>query len=1076
MWQERSRVCRGRPKSNSPRTKTRISQGQPTHVLEHNPDHSPGTSNQTNQPAKAYPLFTLPGNGKPIKVNVKINGFELPMEVDTGASYSIISESTYYSLQTLPELKPTDIILHTYTGENIVILGLVDVDVSYDDKQFTLPLLVVQGSGPSLFGRNWLQQVKLNWSSINAVFFQSKLDTLLEKHASLFRSELGCLNNFTAKLFVDPQAKPRFFKPRPVPYLLKEKVQKEIQRLQELNILSPVTFSEWAAPIVPVLKTDGTLRLCGDYKITVNKALQPDPYPLPRVEDLFAALTGGVIFSKLDLSHAYQQIRLHEDSKKFTTISTQQGLFQYERLPFGIKTAPAVFQRSMETLLGDLPHVCVYIDDILVTGTDEQNHLHNLDLVLQRLASAGLTLKKSKCIFTANSVEYFGHVIDKNGLHPSQSKVQAIKQAPQPTNVTELKSFLGLVNYYHKFLPNLSTSLAPLHSLLRKNSRWNWSKEHSDTFNQVKNLLQSSSLLVHYNSSKPLLLACDASPYGIGAVLSHRMDDGSEKPITFISRTLAPAEKNYSQLEKEALAIIFAVKRLHHYLYGRHFTIYSDHQPLKYIFNENKPIPAMSSSRVQRWALTLSAYDYSIQYKPGTYMSNADALSRLPLKETIEHVPTPGNLLLLFSQLSKQILSAEHIKLCTEKDPVLARVRKIIQSDGEIPETEAEFRPYSQKVTELSVVDGILLWGSRVVIPHSVQDVILKQLHETHPGVSKMKNLARSYVWWPGIDRDIENTVSKCNTCQMHQPVPPQPPIHPWEYPNRPWARVHVDHTGPLVDAHSKWLEVHIVSSTSSSVTIDKLRDIFAIHGIPEQLVSDNGSAFTSNEFRAFMENNGINHTLTSPYHPRSNGLAERAVQTFKQAIKKMDGSLESKISKFLFSYRITPQSTTGLAPAEILLGRRPRSRFDLLHPDIYKKVKDKQDKVSQTNRRAVRKFSIGDTLFARNYSGRIKWIPVTVIKITGPVSYRVQTTSGNVIKRHVDQLRFRHAEDKVMDSSDDFEDLFEDWKITTPPHLVQSQAPVEARQTNSTNRSETLRCSNRVRRPVTTYAPLVSN
>ena len=224
------------------------------------------------------------------------------------------------------------------------------------------------------------------------------------------------------------------------------------------------------------------------------------------------------------------------------------------------------------------------------------------------------------------------------------------------------------------------------------------------------------------------------------------------------------------------------------------------------------------------------------------------------------------------------------------------------------------------------------------------------------------------------------------------------------------------------------------------------------------------------------MENNGINHTLFSLYHPRSNGLAEQAVQTFKQAIKKMDGSLESKISKFLFSYRITPQSTTSLAPAEILLGRCPCSRFDLLHPDIYKKVKDKQDKLSQTNQRAVRKFSIGDALFARNYSGKNKWIPVTVIKITGPISYRVQTTSGNVIKRHVDQLRFRRAEDHVMDSSDNFEDLFEDWKITTPPRVVQSQAPVGARQTTSTSRNEILRRSNRVRRPVTTYAPLVSN
>ena len=225
------------------------------------------------------------------------------------------------------------------------------------------------------------------------------------------------------------------------------------------------------------------------------------------MEDLFAALAGDTVFSKLGLSHAYQQIWLHEHSKKFTTISTQQGLFQYEKLPFRIKIAPALFQRTMKTLLRDLPYVCVYIDDVLITGTDEENHLKNLELVLQRLESAGLTLKNSECVFTAESVEYLGHVIDKNGLHLSLSKVQAIKQAPPPSNVTELKSFLGLVNCYHKFLPNLSILLAPLHSLLHKNSRWNWSTEHSEAFTKVKSLLQSSSLLVHFDDKKPLPLS-----------------------------------------------------------------------------------------------------------------------------------------------------------------------------------------------------------------------------------------------------------------------------------------------------------------------------------------------------------------------------------------------------------------------------------------------------------------------------------------------------------------------------------------------------------------------------------------
>ena len=237
---------------------------------------------------------------------------------------------------------------------------------------------------------------------------------------------MGLLQSATAKLYVDPQATPKYFRARPVPYRLKEKVEIELDRLQNLGIISPVQHTELATPIVPIMKRDGNIRLCGDYTVTVNQSLSADSYPLPRVEDIFAALQNGKLFTKLDLSQAYQQLPLDEDSKKFTTINTHKGLFQYNRLPFGISTAPSIFQKLMENMLRDLPNVCVYIDDILVSGKNEADHLHNLEQVLAHLTSASITLKHSKCIFATTSVEYLGHIIDSNGLHPSPTKVQAI--------------------------------------------------------------------------------------------------------------------------------------------------------------------------------------------------------------------------------------------------------------------------------------------------------------------------------------------------------------------------------------------------------------------------------------------------------------------------------------------------------------------------------------------------------------------------------------------------------------------------------------------------------------------------
>ena len=346
-------------------------------------------------------------------------------------------------------------------------------------------------------------------------------------------------------------------------------MEQELEHLERERIITPVQFSDWAAPIVLVVKSDGSIRIYDDYWLTVNQASRLYAYPLPKVEELFASLARGKSFTKLDLQHAYQQLMLEERSKPLTTINTHRGLFHYNRLPFGVSSAPGIFQRMMDNLLQGLSHVHVYLDDILITGKTEEQHLENLETVLHKLETAGLRLRRSKCTFMAPEVEYLGHKISPQGLHPTPDKIKAIRDAPKPESVNELKSFLGLLSYCSRFLPNASSTL---YSLLQSNKKWAWSGKEQAAFDTAKGMLQSTSLLVHYDPTKPLILACDASPYGVGAVLSHMMEDGSEKPVAFASMTLAPAEKNYSQLEKEGLAIVYGVKKFHTYLCGCHFT------------------------------------------------------------------------------------------------------------------------------------------------------------------------------------------------------------------------------------------------------------------------------------------------------------------------------------------------------------------------------------------------------------------------------------------------------------------------------------------------------------------------
>eukprot|EP00731_Ephydatia_muelleri_P012378 Em0006g1272a len=572
------------------------------------------------------------------------------------------------------------------------------------------------------------------------------------------------------------------------PYAIKEKIEKELNKLVQEGILQPVELSEWAAPIVPVVKPDQSIRICGDFRLTVNQALETEWYPLPKNEDILASLA--------------------EDNGQ---------------------------------LLQGIPKVIVYIDDILITGSTDKEHLETLEKVLYKLKEAGIHLNKDKCFFLQESVVYLGYKIDKNGIHPLAEKVEAVKNAPEPKNITELKSYLGLLTYYSRFLPRMATMLAQLYRLLQAKIPWNWTQKEKMAFENSKNLLLSAKVLVHFDPNKELILACDASSYGVGAVLSHKMSDGTDRPIAFASRTLSSAEKNYSQLEKEGLACIFGVKRFHLYLYGRNFTIVTDHKPLLQLFDPQRGIPMQVSGRIQRWIMTLAVYKYKLVFKETEEHGNADALSRLPMdrKQIEEEEEIPTELVLLFESLKDSPVDCSQVKHWTKKDPIMSQVLQYILAGWPLhPPSGASqtLLSFWQRRMELSTHDGCILWGNRVVVPEKGRNYVLQELHGGHPGISRMKSLSRTFVWWPGIDKDIEMLVSKCPQCQAARPSPPVAPLQPWSWPTRPWARLHIDYAGPVegqmllvvIDAHSKWIEVEVGKDATAEATIQRLRTIFS--------------------------------------------------------------------------------------------------------------------------------------------------------------------------------------------------------------------------------------------------------
>ena len=408
-------------------------------------------------------------------------------------------------------------------------------------------------------------------------------------------------------------------------------------------------------------------------------------------------------------------------------------------------------------------------------------HLENLRALLQRLQDKGLRCRFEKCHFAQPSIEYLSHTLSQKGIAKG-SKVDALAQMPPPTNVSSLRSFLSSVQFYSKFLPNLATVLAPLHQLTKKDSKWKWDSTEEAAFRELKKNLCADTMLAHFQSSVPIGISCDASEVGIGAVLFHRYQDGSERPIANVSKTLTETQHRYSQIQKEALAIIFALKKFHQFLYGRSFILVTDHKPLIALFGPqvHRATPVLAANRLARWALMLNQYQYSIEYRKTSEHGNADALSRLPAEADTsfdgEEDEADVDVVCAIRTTGQQLNPTDPGVLARESanDPVISNVIRCTREGWPERIPEIQTKGYSmenfKKISmSLSVAHGCLLNGSRVVIPSSLQPQVLQLFHLGHFGIQRMKQLARTAVYWPGIDKDIMDQCQQCSTCGEHQ-------------------------------------------------------------------------------------------------------------------------------------------------------------------------------------------------------------------------------------------------------------------------------------------------------------------
>ena len=899
-------------------------------------------------------LSTDDANGFRSKIfsSLVVNNRSCKGIIDTGATVSLYPLHLLLKVMVREDinrvLKPYGSAISTFSGQKLQVLGKVNLVCSSPDTSETheVNFIVTKEGKDILFGLDAIRlfkSIRCDMCSLDDRQV-SAIDEILGKFDD--SPKLGHIKGFAHKVRIDTKVPPVRQTLRQIPFALREKVKQEVQRLVEADVVEKVEASDWISNLVIVQKKDGRIRLCVDMR-SANRAVVTDGFPIPRIEELLHTMKNGVMYSKIDLSEAYLQLSLHEDSRDLTTFIVPDGLFRFKRCPFGLASCPSAFQAVMSKILHDIPGVVCYLDDILVSGQSSEAHDQRLAEVLKRLGKYNVKINKDKCVFRSAKMSYLGHDVSHEGIRPSSEKVNALVNAPAPTSPTELRTVLGAFGYYSKYIPNFSTLIEPLRVLVSE-KEFVWSNAAQSAFQELKRQISSSSALAPFDLNLPVIVATDASNVGLGATLSVIDPVLGRRTVEFASKRLSDSEKKFSTTEKESLALIWACEKWRPYLIGKKFILETDHEPLRMIFS-TKGFDRMSL-RLARWAVRLMAFNFEIRYKRGSENTIPDFCSRFPVGEEqvcLVEEEEEDNLLLeaVEGDVSAQFRS--EAANCPELTMVRMYLMKNWPRKKDIPPL---MNPYFQIREELSVHQEQIFRGKKVVVPVSLRPKVIDLAHECHQGIQRTKTRIRSQYWWPKLDSEVEEIVKRCVPCTETSKSfkgGPSPSSEKLPLPNGPWDRVAIDIKGPMnhlphqeryaivvMDLYSKWPEVAFTSSVETNKVIEFLRFVFNREGLPHQILSDNGAQFISNEFQDFLRQNFIEHIRTPLYNPESNAVVERFNRTLAEQIEialAQHSPVKTYIQSFLHNYRATPHTSTLTSPSLLLHGREMRTRLEAL-------------------------------------------------------------------------------------------------------------------------------------------------
>lgn len=997
-----------------------------------------------------YTVEQIDDDDSPWHINLNVGNTEVPFKIDCGADVSTMSESVYASLTNKPNLRKSDRRLKSASG-TLACLGCFTAHIKHNNTNYAFTVYVVDSGGgnTSLLSRSVSQRLNLI----------KRVDSIVD--SSVF-GPIGKIKCEPVKIELAPGAVPHCIHTSyRVPIPLMPKALDEIERMKGLNVIRLVEKpTTWCTSAVVIEKPNGDVRFCVDMR-KLNKFVLRQKYTLPTADDVLSNLAGSEFYTKLDASAGYWGMPLDEESQLLTTFIGPDGnRYCFQVLPFGISSASEIFQYQMSKILKGVANVEVFQDDILVHGKTKQEHDVALAEVIRRLKAAGVKLNKRKCVFCVRQLVFVGHQVSGKGIGPDPAKIEGIADMPEPQDVSGLKRVNGVIQYLSKFIPRLADHMQPMNELLKSDVKWHWGPPQAEAFKKIKELIVSSKVLAHYDMNKTTVVSADASSYGIGGVLLQQHEKGL-LPIAFCSRTLTDAEKNYAQIEKECLAIVWTCEKLQRFLKGlKVFTIHTDHKPLVPLIN-NKDLHKVPL-RCQRLLMRLMAFNPVAAHIPGKELVIADALSRSPrptTKEayTVDDVEAYVSSVTETLPMTKQKLAQYQRE--TASDETLVAVKKYIE-DGwprYIDKVPNNLHVYYEAQGELSTCSGLVLIGSRIVVPKPLQTEVTNIVHEGHIGFSKSFDRANEYVWWPDMRRDIAEKCAKCDFCQIHKPAQRKEPLVPTPMPSRPWSKISMDFFSGaqylvVSDYYSRWIEILKTPVPSCEAIIPKLRALFSTFGNPDEIVSDN-SPFNSVRFDEFCTSMDIFHDTSSPRHPQSNGQAESAVKSAKRIMEQDDPMAA------LQAYRASPISATGYSPAELMLGRKIRTKLPCVASKLKPRTPDSdtvksndakiksQYKRSYDARHGARELSQlkpGDKVRVKPDDHKLWSEPMTVVDKhdNHPRSYNVMSRTGAVYRRnrrHIQAIPHSDNDDEISDDEVEPEVRV----VNQPPHIPRQSGRV---------------------------------